>query len=236
MWQFMRSTGRLYMRIDNVVDERLDPVRVERRGRAPARAQPRDHRHLAARDHRLQPRRRRHAARRAHARHHRHGRDRAALPQPELRLRVAQLLRVVPRRVADRPRATRYFGAITLESPNTYTEIELPWYTPAPQLARVLGVDLGRAPGAQPRAAPAVWNGSKHIPKAYPLRLPTSSLSPPVDELIAAVPASARLAEQHRDRFHKVPPRRHAVADREPLRRARERAARREQPAQAQSH
>ena len=25
MWQFMRSTGRLFMRIDNVVDERLDP-------------------------------------------------------------------------------------------------------------------------------------------------------------------------------------------------------------------
>src|SRR5258705_10046414 len=99
---------------------------------------------------------------------------------------------------------SRYFGSITLESPNVYTEIELPWFTPAPTLARTLGIDLGVLQEHNPALRPAVWNGSKHIPRAYPLRLPTSSLSRPVDELIAAVPASARLAEQHRDRFHKV--------------------------------
>ena len=27
LWQFMRSTGRLYMRVDDTVDERLDPFR-----------------------------------------------------------------------------------------------------------------------------------------------------------------------------------------------------------------
>jgi membrane-bound lytic murein transglycosylase D len=204
MWQFMRSTGRLYMRIDNVVDERLDPyvssdaaARLLARNREITGTWP-----LAITAYN----------------HGAGGMQRAART-----LGTTDMGEIVRRyrsrsfgfasrnfyasflaasRIDREP--TRYFGAITLESPNTYTEIELPWYTPAPQLARVLGVDLGMLQEHNPALRPAVWNGSKHIPKAYPLRLPSSSLSRPVDELIAAVPASARLAEQHRDRFHKV--------------------------------
>jgi len=34
MWQFIRSTGRRYLRIDRAVDERLDPYRETRRRRS----------------------------------------------------------------------------------------------------------------------------------------------------------------------------------------------------------
>ena len=204
MWQFMRSTGRLYMRIDNVVDERLDPYISSD---AAAR--------LLARNHEITgtwP-----LAITAYN-HGAGGMQRAART-----LGTTDMGEIVRRYRSrsfgfasrnfyasflaasriDRDPA-RYFGAITLESPNTYTEIELPWYTPAPTLARVLGVELTMLQEHNPALRPVVWNGSKHIPKAYPLRLPANSLSRPVDELLAAVPAAARLAEQHRDRFHKV--------------------------------
>jgi membrane-bound lytic murein transglycosylase D len=204
MWQFMRSTGRLYMRIDNVVDERLDPyissdaaARLLARNREITGTWP-----LAITAYN----------------HGAGGMQRAART-----LGTTDMGEIVRRyssrsfgfasrnfyasflaasRIDREP--SRYFGAITLESPNTYTEIELPWYTPAPTLARVLGVDLDMLREHNPALRPEVWKGNKHIPKAYPLRLPASALSRPVDELLAAVPDSARLAEQHRDRFHKV--------------------------------
>ncbi len=62
-WQFMRSTGRRYMRIDNAIDDRLDPFRSTEAAAQLLRLQLSRARHLAARAHRLQPRRRRHAPR-----------------------------------------------------------------------------------------------------------------------------------------------------------------------------
>ncbi len=204
MWQFMRSTGHLFMRIDNVVDERLDPyassdaaARLLARNREITGTWP-----LAITAYN----------------HGAGGMQRAART-----LGTTDIGEIVRRyrsrsfgfasrnfyasflaasRIDREP--TRYFGAITLESPNAYTQIELPWYTPAPALARALGVELGVLAEHNPALRPAVWNGSKHIPRAYALRLPKSALARPVDELLAAVPESARLAEQHRDRFHKV--------------------------------
>ncbi len=204
MWQFMRSTGRLFMRIDNVVDERLDPyvssdaaARLLARNREITGTWP-----LAITAYN----------------HGAGGMQRAART-----LGTTDIGEIVRRyrsrsfgfasrnfyasflaasRIDREP--SRYFGTITLESPNTYTEIELPWYTPAPVLARALGVDLGMLQEHNPALRPAVWNGSKHVPRAYALRLPKSALSRPVDELIAAIPGTSRIAEQHRDRFHKV--------------------------------
>ena len=105
LWQFMRSTGRRYMRVDDVVDERMDPHKASV---AAARLLGFNYRqidswplaitaynHGAGRD----------VARGAHARHPRHRGDRLALPEPQLRLRVAQLLRRVPGRLRDRPRS-----------------------------------------------------------------------------------------------------------------------------------
>ena len=53
LWQFMRSTGRRFMRIDAVVDERMDPLQVDSRRRAAAAVQLHAAGQLAARDHRL---------------------------------------------------------------------------------------------------------------------------------------------------------------------------------------
>ena len=104
LWQFMRSTGRRYLRIDDAVDERMDPFRATE-----AAAQLLDYNyrvpgHLAAGADRLQPRRGRHAPRRRQAGHHRHRQDHPQLQQRELRLRLAQFLSVIPGGADHRPR------------------------------------------------------------------------------------------------------------------------------------
>ena len=160
LWQFTRSTGRLFLRVDDVLDERLDPQRATDRGGAPAAQEPRPDRRLAARDHVLQPRRRRHAARVAHARHQRHRPHRARVPQPHLRLRVAQLLRLVPRRAARRPE----LGALLRRArastrPSTTSASSCRYYYPARSLSRALGVDLEVLREHNPALRPAVWQG-----------------------------------------------------------------------------
>ena len=57
LWQFMRSTGRRYMRIDSAVDDRLDPFRSTEAAAQLLAYLPRAG-HLAG-AHRLQPRQRR---------------------------------------------------------------------------------------------------------------------------------------------------------------------------------
>jgi membrane-bound lytic murein transglycosylase D len=204
MWQFMRSTGRLFMRIDNVVDERLDPyasseaaARLLARNRELTGSWPLA---ITAYNHGVG------------------GMQRAVSTLGTID--IGEIVRryrspsfgfasrnfyasfVAASRIDHEP--TRYFGAITLAAPTTYTEIQLPWYTPAPVLARALRVDLGVLEEHNPALRPAVWTGSKHLPRDYRLRLPQSAITQPVDQLLAAVPASSRLAEQYRDRFHKV--------------------------------
>ena len=104
LWQFMRSTGRRYMRIDGAVDDRLDPFRSTE---AAAQLLAYNYRvlgtwplALTAYNHGSA------GVRRAKetARQRRYRQDRAQLHQPYLRLRLAQLLRLVPRRARHRPR------------------------------------------------------------------------------------------------------------------------------------
>ena len=103
MWQFMRGTGRRFLRIDAAVDERLDPYRsteaaasfLEQNyivlGSWPLA--------LTAYNHGAGGMKRRAGA----ARHERHRHGRAQVQQPHVRLRVAQLLRRVPGGAGNRP-------------------------------------------------------------------------------------------------------------------------------------
>ena len=204
MWQFTRSTGRLFMRVDSVVDERLDPF-VATRAAARLLAKNREttgswplaitaYNHGAA------------------------GMKRAAR-----KLGTTDIGEIVRRyrsrsfgfasrnfyasflaasRIDHDP--TRYFGAVPSAAPTDYEDFELPWFTPGDELARSLGVSLDALREHNPALRPAVWNGSKFVPKSYTLRLPRGTLAQPAATLVASVPESARHARQHRDRFHKV--------------------------------
>ena len=105
MWQFMRGTGRRFMRIDSVVDERLDPYRATEAAGTFPRAELHRAGQLAAGADGLQPRHCRHASRAGADGHERHRDHRAQVQQPLVRLRLAQFLRRVPRGAGDRRRS-----------------------------------------------------------------------------------------------------------------------------------
>jgi membrane-bound lytic murein transglycosylase D len=100
--------------------------------------------------------------------------------------------------------AQRYFGQVRQDAPYAYETIEVPFYTPASQLAAALGVELSLLRQFNPALRPAVWEGGKYIPKRYALRLPADAIDGEVGTLLAGIPQGSRFAEQHRDRFHKV--------------------------------
>ena len=102
LWQFMRSTGRRYMRVDDAVDERLDPYRSTE---AAAQLLAYNYRvlgswplALTAYNHGAAGMRRAKESRR----HRRFREDQSHLQQPHVRFRVAQFLSVVPRRADHR--------------------------------------------------------------------------------------------------------------------------------------
>ncbi len=204
MWQFTRSTGRLFMRIDNVIDERLDPyIATDAAARLLAK-----NRELTG----TWP---------LAITAYNHGA--AGMQRAARTLGTTDMGEIVRRyksrsfgfasrnfyasflaasRIDRDP--TRYFGALRMNPPIEYTEIELPWFTPADTLANALGLDLSVLREHNPALRPSVWNGNKHVPSRFKVRVPSAAMSEPVEALIAKIPSTSRLARQDRDQFHKV--------------------------------
>ena len=174
IWQFMPATGRLFMEVNDSVDERRDPI-ASTRGAARYLSRAYDRaRHLAARDHVVQPRPQRRGARDRRHRHQRHRHHRHVLRRTRVRLRVAQLLRRVPGRARDRAAtATQYFGPFPPERlPATRTvmldrSVDIfAAAPPRPHPGDYVLADLN------PALLDPVVSGRVPIPAGYGLRLP----------------------------------------------------------------
>jgi membrane-bound lytic murein transglycosylase D len=204
LWQFMRSTGRLYMRVDDVVDERMDPHKASV---AAARLLSYNYRQIeswplaiTAYNHGLAGMVR--AARTLGTR------DIAAIVARHKsrtfgfasRNFYAEFLAVSA--IDDDPE--RYFGRIELLPAIDYEVIKLDHYYRIGSLQRALGVDLEALREHNLALRPPVWSGAKYVPRGYELRVPKQHVAQPIDQLIAAIPPGERLGGQHRDRFYKV--------------------------------
>ena len=204
LWQFTRSTGRRYMRVDHVVDERLDPLIATL---AAARLLEHNHRAtgtwplaLTAYNHGASGMRR--AARKT-------GTKDIAVIARKYRSRsfgfasrnfYIEFLAALE--IDQNPE--KYFGPIAFRGPTELEIVELPYYASAAGLAEGLGVSLEALKQVNPALRSTVWNGSKRVPKGYPLRVTRASLGAPLETLVASLPDSARYATQTRDSFHKV--------------------------------
>lgn len=100
--------------------------------------------------------------------------------------------------------AEQYFGSISFMQPRQDLVVALPDYYPLDALGTVLGVSSGQIAEWNPALMPAVLNGSKHVPKGFELRLPAGSVKAPVSRVIATIPSNQRFARQTPDMFHKV--------------------------------
>ncbi len=204
IWQFTRSTGRRFMQVDHVVDERNDPFAATRgagrllaynysiTGNWPMA--------ITAYNHGLAGVRR---AMRTYG-------DTAyvdILRKYDGRTfgfasRNFYVAFLAAKQVDQDPQ--RYFPGVVRESPTAYAELKLPDYVPVEDLASAIGVSARQIAKHNPALQPTVWEGSKHLPRGYSVRLPADMLKDPAATVLASVPKDRWQSEQLPDLFHTV--------------------------------
>jgi membrane-bound lytic murein transglycosylase D len=204
LWQFTRSTGRLFLRVDNVIDERMDPFAASDGAARLLRANydTLDSWPLAitAYNHGVG------GMKRAMTKL---GTDDISVVIAKYKSRTfgfasrnfyTEFLAALD---VDR-NAGRYFGPVTPLQPVQYETAILDDFVPAEAVERALGVDAKILREHNRSLRPAVWNGAKYVPQGFELRVPVDALKQPIDVALASIPAPQRFAKQHRDRLYTV--------------------------------
>lgn len=203
MWQFMRSTGKRFLSIGNVVDERLDPYKSTqaaasfmRQNFSIVESWP-----LAIT-----------------AYNHGAGGMRRAKEQLGTD-DIAEIIRrydsksfgfasrnfyacfLAALEIDSEPE--RYFPGLQLEPPDNSKVMPVAKFTSMPALLRSLKVDQTELKQLNPSLMATVWKGSKHIPAGFELRVPGAERST-VASAIKNLPATAVATTQEVDTHHRV--------------------------------
>ncbi len=204
LWQFTRSTGRRFMRVDHVVDERLDPYRASI---AAARLLEQNHRvtgswplAITAYNHGAAGMRR--AARKLGTK------DITTIVRKYKSRTFGFASRnfyvefLAASAVASDPEF--YFGPLVLDQPIAYDQIEMPYYAKSTDLAKAIGIDHRTLEEANPALRPTVWKGAKRVPKGFSIKIPRAALPQPLAQAVASLPVSQQYARQTRDTTYTV--------------------------------
>jgi len=204
IWQFTRSTGRRFMRVDHVVDERNDPFVATRSagrllaynysitGNWPMA--------ITAYNHGLA------GVRRAMRQYG----DEAYVDI--LRKYNGRTFGFASRnfyvaflaaREVDQ-NVERYFSGVVPQQPTDYATVNLETYISASGLSESIGVSPTTIAKHNPGLQATIWQGSKHLPKGYELRLPTAATNESLASKIAGLPDDVTFAKQLPDMFHTV--------------------------------
>jgi membrane-bound lytic murein transglycosylase D len=100
----------------------------------------------------------------------------------------------------------RYFGKVKLDAPISYDVVAVQQYVSAKVLAREAGISMEELKLHNPALLAPVWSGDKYIPQGYEVRVPESQLGRPLENTVAALSNEARLSQQKPDRMHRVAP------------------------------
>lgn len=204
LWQFTRSTGRRFMRVDRSVDERMDPYLS-----TVAAAKLLSHNYSATGTWPLA------------ITSYNHGT--AGMRRAARKLGTKDITRIVrefkSRRFgfASRNFYVAFLAAVEVHfHPDKYFDIiprhaapptqlvKVPDYVSIDTLQRILGVDRDILREYNPALRPSVWRGAKYVPRGYALRLPASKSR---DEMLAAlsqITEDERYKSQLRDRYYTV--------------------------------
>jgi membrane-bound lytic murein transglycosylase D len=204
MWQFMRGTGRLYLRVDDAVDERLDPFRATE---AAAQLLDSNYRQLQSWPLALTA--------------YNHGangmqRARDAMGTTD----IATILRnysspsfgfasrnfyvsfLAAWTIDSNP--DRYFDNLTRHPPMSVIEVEMPAFVPMSALLQTLKVKKSQLLALNPALRQPVWDDSRYVPKGYKLRLPETAKDWTADSLAQHIDTQNQYANQPRSRSHRV--------------------------------
>ncbi|MFZ9477926.1 MAG: transglycosylase SLT domain-containing protein [Steroidobacteraceae bacterium] len=203
LWQFMPGTGRRFMRVDDIVDERLDPFRSTE---AAAKLLLHNYRTLGSWPLAITA--------------YNHGT--AGMRRAREQLGTDDFA-VIARRYQSRSfgfasrnfypsflaaltidqNPQRYFPDVQRAAELVFHEVSMPGYAEVSTLERALGIPRETLRELNPALRPAVWSGEKFVPRGYRLRLPSSeSLS--AAQLIEQVGADRLFVAQLAPRTHTV--------------------------------
>ncbi len=204
IWQFTRSTGRRFMQIDHVLDERNDPFLATTAagkllaynysitGNWPMA--------ITAYNHGLA------GARRAMRQHGdtsyvdimRNYRGRTF----GFASRNFYVAFLAAKEVDQNP--DKYFPGLVPYQSVDYDVLELDVYVPADELAAALNVSERDIAHHNPALQATIWQGSKHLPQGFSLRMPSSMVNGTMANLILSLPADVLFDKQLPDLFHTV--------------------------------
>lgn len=174
LWQFMRSTGRRFMRIDKAVDERLDPFRATE---AAAQLLSYNYRLLGSWPLAITA--------------YNHGAE--GMLRARQQLGTDDIVRIVrdyhspsfgfasrnfyvsflaALTISQNPE--RYFGSLHRVSEPQFVEVRLSSSASSAELVKALGVDRDTLRELNPALRPPVWSGQRPVPAGYVVRLPGS--------------------------------------------------------------
>ena len=204
IWQFTRSTGRRFMRVDHVIDERNDPYAATR---AAGRLMAYNYSitgnwpmAITAYNHGLAGVRR--AMRKygdtAYVEILRNYRGRTF----GFASRNFYVAFLAAREVDQN--AEKYFPGLVYEKPTDYSIASLPAYVSVDGLTRALGTTARELAKHNPGLQATIWQGSKYLPRGYELRMPAGALSQPLDALLTGLSADSLYDKQLPDLFHRV--------------------------------
>ena len=204
LWQFIRSTGKRYMQINYLIDERMDPF-----ASTVAAAKLLKHNYqltqswplaLTAYNHGVASMRR--------AINKLGTRDIAIIARKYkgrsfgFASRNFYVAFLAALEIDKQPE--KYFGKLNINRPYDYQLVKLDAYYFAKDIAKYLGVSKSQLKKHNRALLESVWTGSKRIPKGFNLRVPADLLSKPIGKLIAAIPKKHTYSEQTPDEFHYV--------------------------------
>lgn len=203
LWQFMRSTGVRYMRIDHIVDERRDPflasdaaARLLADNYDVIRTWPLA---LTAYNHGL-----------------------AGMRRAVEQVKTNDIATIVARyqsrsfgfasrnfytaflaalQIDQNPE--RYFPNLKLDTPADTATVAVPAFMTVDTLADALNMRESALRELNPALTDIVWSGDKYVPLGFELRVPRSTAAIAQD-LLAGVAPSERFAAQRADREHRV--------------------------------
>jgi membrane-bound lytic murein transglycosylase D len=204
LWQFMPSTARRYMRVDSLVDERLDPYTATE---AAANLMLYNYRLVGTWPLTVTA--------------YNHGPGGLRRAQEEL---GTSNIEVIVKRYqgstfgfasrnfyvaflaalqVDR-NAEKFFGPLTHYPDTESTTVELPDYVAVESLAKAFKVDMGALRVLNPALRPLIWSGARLVPRGYRLRLPGTPQPVEIAAAFARLPASQRYVAQRNDGIHKM--------------------------------
>ena len=200
IWQFTQSTGKRFMAIDYTLDERRDPIRATH---AAARFLKENHQRLGswplaltAYNHGPS------GMARAKAQHGSYENIFRNYDGKSFGFASRNFYSefIAAREVAKNYQ--KYFGNIGLDGPVAFTEVVMPGYAPIKDLSRHYQVDLATLRELNPALRPPVFEGRKHVPKGYKLRLPGKNGA--TVQVASRLPEKAFVDKQKPSRFYQV--------------------------------